>query len=57
MTGNEVLVVWRRGCGDQWKELMKRFQVGRTTLTDRWNTAIAKITVGLKLEGEQKNGS
>ena len=54
LSNDEVLLVWRRGCGDQWKELMRRFNSGRTTVTDRWNTALTKIAIGIRLKAEQK---
>ena len=53
LSDDEVLLVWRRGCGDQWKELMKRFRAGRTSVTDRWNTALTKIAVGIRLNAAQ----
>jgi Domain of unknown function (DUF6362) len=49
----ERRLVWLRAEGLPWKRITHRMGIGRTTASQRWTTALLKISVRLNVETEQ----
>jgi Domain of unknown function (DUF6362) len=50
---DERRLVWLRAEGLPWKRITHRMGIGRTTASQRWTTALLKISVRLNVETEQ----
>lgn len=55
LEGDDAKIVWMRACGTPWKILMRRFDVGRTTLWQRWTMGLIIISTKLG-DGSQGRG-